>query len=658
MDEKSERRNVMKKIKFSVLALVVGVVAQISFSNQAEAAAGDKVVFEDDNLAEVVSSQLGLDDVTEEDLLGLYEIYTDASVKITSLKGLEHAVNLESISIESSAIADFSPISDLEYVDSLTVNNNEVSNSNLVEITSGLQNVSYLSLQGNGISDVSAFGKLSNLVSLDLSNNNVSKLSGLTGLTSLTTLTLSNNKISDLVGIDKLSQLTTLYLSGNSVKDVSSLSKLTKLSSLNLDNNNISTIAGLEKLTNIFWLDLSGNNISDISPLAKLKNLQMLLLSNNKITNVKAITDLSGLFGVALEQNPLNLSKGSVAYQDIQTLLKKNVSVILDRDTVIKFNTKKVTSNSITIDWSIFENTKQVSNNLTLFLDGKQVAVIDDPKVTEYTFKNLEKGKKYEIRVDFNFNLLNSGGPESVTFNVKAEDVKATEKVIAKPTVVGKTATITYEDINSVQTNGQLVLDLKDYQDNQVSVQLTSEQVKMLQENNVSIEIAREDATVSIPASILGDSEDVNLVVERLAKVEGALAATYDFTIETADGNISEFASPVTLTFTVDETAVTNGDNVKVWYLNETTGEWEYIGGTYANGVVTAETTHFSTYTVFEREVENDDQTGVKKESNGTNEGNELPNTATNTLNWIMFGSLFILLAVGIIAYQIRKERA
>ena len=65
------------------------------------------------------------------------------------------------------------------------------------------------------------------------------------GLTNLTWLYLQNNSLSDISAVAGLTNLTRLYLEHNSVSDISAVAGLTKLTELNLWDNNVSDISPL-----------------------------------------------------------------------------------------------------------------------------------------------------------------------------------------------------------------------------------------------------------------------------------------------------------------------------------------------------------------------------------------------------------------------------
>jgi LPXTG-motif cell wall-anchored protein len=102
---------------------------------------------------------------------------------------------------------------------------------------------------------------------------------------------------------------------------------------------------------------------------------------------------------------------------------------------------------------------------------------------------------------------------------------------------------------------------------------------------------------------------------------------------------VTQFTAPITLSFTVDTDKVDNGDNVKVYYYDTTDKNWVLVGGTYANGVVTTTTDHFTTFAAFDSSKEQP----ILEE--------ELPNTATNMYNMIAIGLVLTLLG-GVLLYR------
>lgn len=191
--------------------------------------ADDPVHFNDAQLKLAVEGTLRVLDPNAAEMLGLRDLVcTEAG--IADLTGLEHAVNLQT-----------------------------------------------LSLRGNRISGLSALSGLVQLRDLNLSKNQISDVSALSGLIALQDLNLhANSLIADISPLSGLSRLQTLTLRWNHIKDISVLSNLTNLESLNLQDNSVSDLSALSRLDNLRDLELYGNPIGDISDLLGLSKLHLL----------------------------------------------------------------------------------------------------------------------------------------------------------------------------------------------------------------------------------------------------------------------------------------------------------------------------------------------------------------------------------------------
>jgi len=119
------------------------------------------------------------------------------------------------------------------------------------------------------------------LFSQRLSSNDITDLSRVTGLTYLN---LNDNRITGLSALSGNTRLSRLYLDDNQITNVSALRGLTGLTILSLNNNQITDVSALSGLTNLKFLWLEGNYITDVSSLKSLVNLQELYLSGNSIS--------------------------------------------------------------------------------------------------------------------------------------------------------------------------------------------------------------------------------------------------------------------------------------------------------------------------------------------------------------------------------------
>lgn len=245
------------------------------------------VRFRDPNLEAAVREFLGRPrgDITSENMAEL--TYLDASERgISSLAGLEHAVNLEI----------------------LWFSGNKVSN---IDALANLTALWVLGFDDNGVSDITPLGRLTRLKRLYFNGNRVSDITPLVKLTRLEDLWFGSNEVSDISALANLTSLEVLNFSHNQVKNISSLANLTGLRKLYAHNNQVSDIGALAGLTRLVYLNLANNQITDISPL---------------VANSNAGGLGSGAV-VSIQGNRLDLSPGSAAMAHIETLSNRGVYV-------------------------------------------------------------------------------------------------------------------------------------------------------------------------------------------------------------------------------------------------------------------------------------------------------------------------------------------
>jgi Leucine-rich repeat (LRR) protein len=130
-------------------------------------------------------------DIQESDMKHLTML--DASyLGITSLEGLEKAVNLEVLFLYSNKIQDISPLA-------------------------GLTKLFLLDLEDNQVKNISALSKLSELYILSLAYNPIGNIQPLSELTSLEGLLLHNTEISDITILANMLNLTYITLADTSI---------------------------------------------------------------------------------------------------------------------------------------------------------------------------------------------------------------------------------------------------------------------------------------------------------------------------------------------------------------------------------------------------------------------------------------------------------
>jgi hypothetical protein len=208
------------------------------------------------------------------------------------------------------------------------------------------------------------------------------------------------------------------------------------------------------------------------------------------------------------------------------------------------------------------------------------------------------------------------------------------------------------------------------------SIDLQPELLQLIQDGQVVI-LTKDGIELELSGDLFDNVEDpVTVSIVEQQPAEDSLSGTYDIEVTQNDEVLSDFGEEtVTLTFDVDQERVENTDNLNVFYYNEDTEEWERIGGEYSNGTVSAETNHLSVFTVFEVAVEDEESTVEITESGDSSgddetkdeetltvtstsdeEGERLPDTATNTWAYGLAGALAVVLG-GVVKFVSRIRR-
>lgn len=405
----------MKTKKFFISVGIILLMVSMNFSNYASAVENDNsvpsveqnsfVVIEDINLKKAINEELnfsgankGLEDnITKEEMLSISTLVI-IEKEITSIKGLEEAKNLTSLTADFNKISDLKPLKDLKNLDTLFLNDN------LVE-------------------DISPLESLENLTKLRLINNKLSTIQPLENLTNLKELRLNANK---------------------QIKDFTSLSKLENLEKLYLTNNNLSNISFLSNLEKLSEVGLANNRIFDFSPLKK-SNPRRIFYDKQQLENDIVLKDKK--FELPVIKNV----DGSVVDYDVNsdnTLLIYEVKKmeedgeywfeyepISNINGILKVGDKYILPNDLTIKnialgWSLGRS----GDYLTLRL-ADDYKIVDIPfEVVEIEDSTLERGNEVVVRNgEFGKKLVAIVDNKEIDYEIL---LKASNKIIRKGTLV------------------------------------------------------------------------------------------------------------------------------------------------------------------------------------------------------------------------------
>ncbi|WP_156288421.1 YncE family protein [Oceanobacillus salinisoli] len=236
-------------------------------------------------------------------------------------------------------------------------------------------------------------------------------------------------------------------------------------------------------------------------------------------------------------------------------------------------------------------------------------------------------------------------------------------KVYVQHTREGNIVVVSEEQFNKLRNNSEVVIDLTDSEEPTSEVLFTTHQIMVLKRTNSSISIEKDTTSVILPSSIFDENaQETRITLKKEDAVTEAISDVYDFTITQGTNILSQFSEPVLLSFKVDTSKIDNPENVKIYYFNEEDKIWELIGGIYNDGVVKAETNHFSKYAVFEKDqttlVDEDSQKNENVEEKGNEnidieDNSEKGNSSSSVFIWIIVG---VFVIIGLIIFYIRKR--
>lgn len=140
--------------------------------------------------------------------------------------------------------------------------------------------------------DLAPLSSLEYIEDLSLLNNNITDISPLSKLTSLRRLALGWNNISDISTLSQLTDLEFLGLWNNQISSIDTLGNLTKLTYFDVAYNNVKDIGAVSQMAELNELWINNNQIADISPLASSSKLMVLMQCGNPISNYDTIEEI------------------------------------------------------------------------------------------------------------------------------------------------------------------------------------------------------------------------------------------------------------------------------------------------------------------------------------------------------------------------------
>ena len=402
----------------------------ITWSNIVE---GDKtkvINISDSNLRQFLLENNDVDNdgkITENDMINIFSLNIE-NKNISSLEGLQYAVNLNDLSAGYNNISDATPIINLEKLNVCFLNNNIFTDvtflndakwiknvgietfgiqNNFIDFEEGNENykaimqiveeypeyVYYIldDIYGQNYGNIEDIDKeviIENNLKNKLIEKNIDinhdgkftrrELYNANYILNYQPLDLSNAEITDLSGLEYLNCYE-INLSKNNITNIEPITKNNKINNLNLSDNKITNITGIENCHSIYILNLSNNKITDISPITNLYKMQEdtgnyshygirimnIDLSYNNIRNIECIVKWKNI-------GTLNLTNNKIS--DISALKNYdfNVSEYIDEDT----NTWANTSINFDLSNNYIDMTKQENIDAKKIFDERGATFI------------------------------------------------------------------------------------------------------------------------------------------------------------------------------------------------------------------------------------------------------------------------------------------
>jgi subtilisin family serine protease len=214
----------------------------------------------------------------------------------------------------------------------------------------------------------------------------------------------------------------------------------------------------------------------------------------------------------------------------------------------------------------------------------------------------------------YTYTIASNGGGGFVFFaGATTDDSGITEETNAdgKTTVTAKPSkTKLLEAINSDDVKEIVVNAKSEKNADKLIVELTQDIIVKAKEKNKPFKLESNQADFLIQPDFVAEEGDILFTVKDVstdaastdhkAKEATTASQVFEFHLQVGNKTVKQFEKSIKVTMKLNS-AVKDKNKVGVYYFNETSNEWEYIGGKLgANNTITFETDHFSKYAAME----------------------------------------------------------
>jgi len=244
-----------------------------------------------------------------ENLKALHYLFLHNCSQLRDLRPLTNIAKLDSLVISHLPEVDLCPIATMENLISLHIRGVNISNPDIFEGLTKLEQIGFGSTQ---ISNLDFLSRFADLTEVDIKDEQVDDLTVLltlpkltrvgvsdirliTYLTHLKEIDIGGTKISDLELLTNFPALESLIMYGTAITDLSPVANLLNMTFLSANNTKISELTPLKNLAKLKTLYLGNTQITDISPLANLANLKWLFITGTPVKDLSPVKGIKGL---------------------------------------------------------------------------------------------------------------------------------------------------------------------------------------------------------------------------------------------------------------------------------------------------------------------------------------------------------------------------
>jgi Leucine-rich repeat (LRR) protein len=248
--------------------------------------------------------------------------------------------NLNYLYVNNQGITNISGLECARYLYALDLGNNQISDPSPLGWLYALQ---YLYLDNCGLQDASFVSSLTNLYQLSMNNNTIHSIPDMQALGgNLNWLEINYN--GPLIYAFRLASVTNLYhlgLHDDGLPDIAFTAGMTQLQSLDVggdwiedpNRNYVSDISPLTGKTAMNWLSLSFDQVTNVPIVAAFTNVTSLYLSSNHFGNLNFITNMPNLNTLAINYSTVtNLAPLTnhtlLGYLDVGYIATTNLSYV------------------------------------------------------------------------------------------------------------------------------------------------------------------------------------------------------------------------------------------------------------------------------------------------------------------------------------------